>query len=86
MLFLRGPAQEEVVLVQDVDSYPPAGQLIRHELNPLLEPIEEHYWESRYVLNAATVRLDGKVYVLYRAFGEDEISRIGLAIFHGLGC
>lgn len=80
---LRGPAQEEVVLVQDVDSYPPAGQLIRHELNPLLEPIEEHYWESRYVLNAATVRLDGKVYVLYRAFGEDEISRIGLAIFDG---
>lgn len=80
---LRSPVQEEVVLVQDVDSYPPAGQLKRHELNPLLEPIEDHYWESRYVLNAATVRLEGKVYVLYRAFGDDEISRIGLAIFDG---
>ncbi|NLG85890.1 MAG: glycosidase [Firmicutes bacterium] len=80
---LRGPVQEEVVLVQDVGSYPPAGQLRRHKLNPLLEPIQEHYWENRYVLNAATVRLDGKVYVLYRAFGEDEVSRIGLAIFDG---
>jgi predicted GH43/DUF377 family glycosyl hydrolase len=80
---LRSPVEEEVVLVQDVGSYPPAGQLKRHELNPLLEPVKEHHWESRYVLNAATVRLKGKVYVLYRAFGDDEISRVGLAIFDG---
>lgn len=80
---LRSSVQEEVVLVQDVGAYPPAEQMKRHEFNPLLEPIPEHFWESRYVLNAATVRLDGKVYVLYRAFGEDEISRVGLAIFDG---
>jgi predicted GH43/DUF377 family glycosyl hydrolase len=82
-LVLRSPTREEVVLVQDLGSYPPAGQLIRHKLNPLLEPIPEHPWESNYVFNAAAVRLQGKVYVLYRAYGEDKISRIGLAIFDG---
>jgi predicted GH43/DUF377 family glycosyl hydrolase len=72
---------EEVVLVQDVGAFPQAGQLQREENNPLLRPILEHPWENRYVLNAAAVRLNGKVYLLYRAFGEDEISRIGLAVF-----
>jgi predicted GH43/DUF377 family glycosyl hydrolase len=74
---------EEVVVVQDVGNAPPAGQLVRSEHNPLLEPVPEHPWESRYVLNAATVRLKGKVHLLYRAFGDDEVSRIGLAIFDG---
>ena len=57
----------------------PAGTLNRFDGNPVLEPIPEHFWESRYVLNAATVKLGSKVYLLYRAFGADEISRIGLA-------
>jgi predicted GH43/DUF377 family glycosyl hydrolase len=46
---------------------------------PMFEPIASHSWESRYVLNAAAIRLDGKVHILYRAFGDDEVSRIGLA-------
>ena len=46
-------------------------------------PIKEHWWESKYVLNAAAFRLEDKVYLLYRAFGNDEISRIGLAITDG---
>jgi len=31
------------------------------------------------VLNAAAFRLDGNVYILYRAFGRDEVSRVGMA-------
>ncbi|MCP4605749.1 MAG: hypothetical protein GY847_35380 [Proteobacteria bacterium] len=58
---------------------PPAGKLARPVNGPILEPIEDRKWESRYVLNTAAIRLDGTVYLLYRAFGEDEISRIGLA-------
>ncbi len=58
---------------------PPARMLHRPVDGPILEPIPEHPWESRYVLNAGAVRLSGVVYILYRAFGEDEISRIGLA-------
>lgn len=47
--------------------------------NPILRPIEEHAWESREVFNAAAVYLDGKVHLLYRAIGNDNISRIGYA-------
>ncbi|MCR4400482.1 MAG: glycosidase, partial [Syntrophomonadaceae bacterium] len=71
------------VVVQEPQEYPPAGQLRRVPHNPILTPIKEHYWESRYVLNAAAVRIKDKVYLLYRAFGDDEVSRIGLAITDG---
>ena len=57
----------------------PAGKLVRLSDKPILEPIADHHWESQYVLNAAAVRLDGTIYILYRAFGRDKISRIGLA-------
>ncbi len=51
----------------------------RYSGNPILRPIEEHPWESREVFNAAAVRLDGKVHLLYRAIGNDNVSRIGYA-------
>ena len=47
--------------------------------NPILRPIEEHSWESREVFNPAAVYLNGKVHLLYRAIGHDNISRIGYA-------
>jgi predicted GH43/DUF377 family glycosyl hydrolase len=47
--------------------------------NPILRPIEAHPWESREVFNPAAVYLDGKVHLLYRAIGNDDISRIGYA-------
>ncbi|MDY6833923.1 MAG: glycosidase, partial [Chloroflexota bacterium] len=59
---------------------PFARDLVRYKGNPILEPVKEHPWESRYVLNAGAVRLEGSVYLIYRAFGEDQISRLGLAI------
>ena len=60
--------------------HPPAGDLTRFPGNPVLKPIKEHPWESRYVLNAATLALEGKIYLVYRAYGEDEISRLGMAV------
>jgi predicted GH43/DUF377 family glycosyl hydrolase len=57
----------------------PAGRLIRPVERPILEPVSDHAWESHYVLNAAAVRLDGMIYILYRGYGEDKVSRIGLA-------
>ncbi|MFA4836071.1 MAG: glycosidase [Dehalococcoidia bacterium] len=59
---------------------PLAGTLTRFASNPVLEPIKEHRWESKYVLNPGTIRLDGKIYMVYRAFGDDEVSRLGLAV------
>jgi predicted GH43/DUF377 family glycosyl hydrolase len=51
----------------------------RYVGNPILQPIEAHPWESRLVFNPATIYLDGKVHILYRAMGNDNISRIGYA-------
>jgi predicted GH43/DUF377 family glycosyl hydrolase len=51
----------------------------RYVGNPILRPIEEHAWESREVFNPAAVYLNGKVHLLYRAIGNDSISRIGYA-------
>jgi len=47
--------------------------------NPILRPIENHSWESREVFNAAAIYLGGKVHLLYRALGNDNISRLGYA-------
>ncbi len=55
-------------------------KLKRHALNPLLSPISFHHWESRYVVNCAVVKTDGLFHMLYRAQGEDMVSRIGYAI------
>lgn len=47
--------------------------------NPIMLPIEKHAWESREVFNPAAIYLNGKVHLLYRAIGNDNISRIGYA-------
>ncbi len=47
--------------------------------NPILRPIEDHSWESREVFNSAAIYLDDKVHLLYRAIGNDNISRLGYA-------
>lgn len=70
---------DEIAVRHALGTAPPASKLDRPLDRPILEPIEEHDWESRYVLNAGAVRIDGTIYILYRAFGKDEVSRIGLA-------
>jgi len=60
-------------------------KLSRFRGNPILKArpiyinIRDHrlYWE-KLVYNAAAVRINGITYLLYRALGEDGISRIGL--------
>ncbi len=53
--------------------------VIRAKENPILRPIPEHAWESKEVFNAAAIDLDDIIHILYRAQGEDGISRIGYA-------
>jgi predicted GH43/DUF377 family glycosyl hydrolase len=59
---------------------PSAGELNRFAGNPILEAVPEHTWESRYVFNPGVIMINGRIYILYRACGEDEVSRIGLAV------
>ncbi len=75
--------KDVTVVAQEAIAYPPAKPLIRYKGNPILNPIKDHFWESKYVLNAAALRLDDRVYILYRAYGDDEVSRIGMAVSDG---
>ncbi|MBA7692501.1 1,4-beta-mannosyl-N-acetylglucosamine phosphorylase [subsurface metagenome] len=59
---------------------PPAGALSRFAANPIVESIKEHPWESKSVFNPGVINLEGRVYLIYRAWGEDNISRLGLAV------
>ncbi|MFC1901013.1 glycosidase [Chloroflexota bacterium] len=59
---------------------PPVNALSRFGEGPMLEPVKEHVWESRCVLNTGAINLNGKVYLVYRAVGKDDVSRLGLAV------
>ena len=51
----------------------------KYEKNPVLEPIKGHPWESERVFNCAAIYEKGKIHIVYRAQGEDGISRLGYA-------
>jgi len=81
-ILLGGVKEAEEIIPEQIITpvYPQTGALTRFARNPVLEPIKEHLWESRYVLNPGAMKLNGKVYLIYRAVGEDNISRLGLAM------
>ncbi|MBO8159906.1 glycosidase [Thermosyntropha sp.] len=74
--------KDVTVVVQEITNEP-SKYLKRCAQNPILEPVKEHKWESKYVLNPGALRIKDKVYLFYRAVGEDNISHIGLAITDG---
>jgi predicted GH43/DUF377 family glycosyl hydrolase len=51
----------------------------RSKDNPILVPIASNPWESKEVFNAAAINVGKRVHILYRAMGNDGISRIGYA-------
>ncbi|MEX0934491.1 MAG: hypothetical protein WDZ42_01690, partial [Candidatus Saccharimonadales bacterium] len=51
----------------------------RYEGNPVMTPVREHSWESKYVLNPTAIDLGGKVHILYRAIDQHHTSTIGYA-------
>ncbi len=53
--------------------------LIKSEDNPLIAPIPEHNWEAWQTFNPGVILLADKVHFLYRAVGQDAISRFGYA-------
>lgn len=57
--------------------------LARFEGNPVLTPLPHQDWESHAVFNAAALHEKGKVHLLYRAVGNDGMSRVGYARMNG---
>lgn len=47
--------------------------------NPVLQPRADYWWESQAVFNPAAVYVGGRVHLLYRALGNDGVSRVGYA-------
>jgi predicted GH43/DUF377 family glycosyl hydrolase len=54
--------------------------LVRFEDNPIISPLPEHHWESKYTFNAGALYLGDRVHILYRAMGEEETSVLGYAV------
>lgn len=48
--------------------------------NPILKPRKENDWESKLVFNPGVVFENGLFHLIYRAVGDDDISRIGYAM------
>jgi predicted GH43/DUF377 family glycosyl hydrolase len=72
-LLLRHPARFR----EHVRRAAEALHLAREDTNPLIT--SAHHWEEQGVLNPAAVDIDGKVQLVYRASGNDGVSRLGYA-------
>jgi predicted GH43/DUF377 family glycosyl hydrolase len=53
--------------------------MARFEENPIISPIKEHSWESKYTFNVGAVYAGEKIHILYRAMGDDDTSVLGYA-------
>lgn len=56
--------------------------LVRFEGNPIISPIKEHKWESKFTFNAGAIYAGEKIHILYRAMGDDDTSVLGYASSH----
>ncbi len=54
--------------------------LAKSKENPIISPRPENGWESWQTFNPGVVLLDNKVHFIYRAIGEDGVSRFGYAV------
>ncbi len=56
-----------------------AVELIRFPHNPIIEP-RPYSWESKATFNPTAFLSDGKIYLIYRAIGDDDSSVLGYAL------
>ncbi len=53
--------------------------LKRSKKNPIIEPNSNMHWESKATFNPTAFFHDGKVHIIYRAIGDNDISVLGYA-------
>lgn len=53
--------------------------LERFSGNPIIAPIKEHPWESKYTFNPGALFAGDRVHIFYRAMGDDDTSVFGYA-------
>ncbi len=54
--------------------------LSRSDENPILSSRPENGWEAWQTFNPGVILIEDKIHILYRAIGEDGISRLGYAV------
>ena len=54
-------------------------ELTRAQSNPILVPHESNDWETQAAFNPAALAVDGKIHLIYRAIGKDNVSILGYA-------
>lgn len=52
---------------------------VRAKENPILKPVESHPWENKEVFNAGVLDIGDTIHIIYRAQGDDGVSRLGYA-------
>jgi predicted GH43/DUF377 family glycosyl hydrolase len=57
----------------------PAYLLDKFKNNPILKPIVDHFWESRATFNPGALYEKGRVHMIYRAIGDQDVSVLGYA-------
>jgi predicted GH43/DUF377 family glycosyl hydrolase len=51
----------------------------KHESNPIIEPRQDRVWEMKATFNPAAMQVGGRVHLLYRAIGGNDMSVLGYA-------
>jgi predicted GH43/DUF377 family glycosyl hydrolase len=64
---------------KNAQPYPVRKIFKKSKKNPLFGPRPENSWESVAAFNPTAFQHNGKIYLLYRALGDNNISVIGLA-------
>jgi len=66
-------------LVPKTEKRNPALNLKRSFHNPIIEPANHKYWQSKATFNPTAFSHDNKVHIIYRAIGDSDNSVLGYA-------
>ncbi|MFA6520640.1 MAG: hypothetical protein WCT44_03480 [Candidatus Paceibacterota bacterium] len=72
-------AKKRTVLKRKILKKKSSLKLERSKKNPIIEPAENVYWESKATFNPSAIYSDGKIHVIYRAIGDRDMSVLGYA-------
>jgi len=75
----RGTIHEDILMQRFIDKPSITPRLERYEGNPILGSRKEHTWESQAVFNPASLYIDNKIHIIYRAMSDDNTSTMGYA-------
>src|SRR3989344_2111905 len=74
------PARKPKKTILETKKDSGAVLLEKFKENPIILPIKENDWESWQTFNPGAIMLGNNVHFLYRAIGQDAISRLGYAV------